>query len=205
MNITTQALCAGFGRADISPVHPTPLGGYGQSQNRLHSVLLDPLYATCIAFSDGKETFLLFTVDAVRSHGPWTDAVRDAITAQYGIPAGNVQIVSTHSHAAPDTLSDLPVLQEEYAKIYKKGLLSAAKQAMEDRCAVKLFCGSVMTDHLTFVRHILMNDGTVAGPNFGRWASGVKDYVVDGDPQMLLVRLERADKRKKDILMMGKR
>lgn len=196
-------LCAGFGRADISPVLPTPLGGYGQSQNRLHTVLLDPLYATCIAFTDGDETILLFTVDAVRSHGPWTDGVRSAITATYGIPAGNVQIVSTHSHSAPDTLSNLPVVAETYARIYRDGLLAAAKQAMEDRCEVSLYCGSVTTDHLTFVRHIRMNDGTVAGPNFGRWASGVKDYVVENDPQLLLVKLERKVAGKKDILMMN--
>ena len=205
MTIPLQAkqLFAGFGRADITPLHPTPLGGYGQSQNRLHTQVLDPLYATCIAFTDSAETFLLFTVDAVRSHGPWTDAVRSAITAQYGIPAGNVQIVSTHSHSAPDTHSDLPVLREEYAKIYTDGLLSAAKQAMEDRSGITVYCGSVMTDHLTFVRHILMNDGTVAGPNFGRWASGVKDYAVENDPQLLLVKLERVDAGKKDILMMN--
>ena len=203
MPAKAEYLYAGFGRADISPVRPTPLGGYGQSQNRLHTTLLDRLFATCIAFTDGAETFLLFTVDAVRSHGPWTDAVRSAMTAAYGIPAGNVQIVSTHSHSAPDTLSDLPVLREEYAKIYTDGLLSAAKQAMDDRSAVKLSCGSVMTEHLTFVRHILMNDGTVAGPNFGRWASGVKGYAVENDPQLLLVKLERADANKKDILMMN--
>lgn len=196
-------LYAGFGRADISPVHPTPLGGYGQSQNRLHTTLLDKLYATCIAFSDGGQTFLLFTVDAVRSHGPWTDALRDTLTATYGIPAGNVQIVSTHSHSAPDTLSNLPVLKDAYAAIYMNGLLDAAKQAMEDRSAVSLSCGSLMTDHLTFVRHIRMNDGSVAGPNFGTWSSGVKEYVVENDPQLLLVRLERADKGKQDILLMN--
>ena len=196
-----RKLHAGFGRTDITPVQPTPLGGYGQSQNRLHTAVIDPLYATCIAFTDGDETILLFTVDAVRSHGPWTDAIHSAITAAYGIPAGNVQIVSTHSHAAPDTLSNLPVVTEAYTRIYIDGLLAAAKQAMEDRSEVKLYCGSAATDHLTFVRHILMNDGSVAGPNFGRWASGVKDYAVKNDPEMLLLKLERVNK--KDILMMN--
>ena len=195
------SLCAGFGRADISPTLPTPLGGYGQSQNRLHTTLLDPLYATCIAFTEGADTFLLFTVDAVRSHGPWTDTVRDALTAAYGIPGGNVQIVSTHSHSAPDTLSDLPVVTQTYARCYTEGLLAAARQAMEDRSQVTLHSGSTMTEQLTFVRHIRMNDGSVAGPNFGSWASGVKDYVVPNDPQMLLVRLEREGKQ--DILMMN--
>ena len=196
-------LYAGYGRADISPDNPTPLGGYGQAQNRMHNAVIDPLYATCIAFTDGDETFLLFTVDAVRSKGEWTDAVRQQVDAQYGIPAENVQIVSTHTHGAPETTSTMAVITGEYTKIYTEGLLEAAKQAMADRSEVKMYQGAVQTENLTFVRHVLMNDGTVAGPNFGNWSSGVKEYMVEGDREMLLVKLDRVDESKKDILMMN--
>ena len=196
-------LYAGFGRADISPDNPTPLGGYGQAQNRMHGVVLDKLYATCIAFTDGDETFLLFSADAVRSNDAWTETVRTEMNKLYGIPAGNVQIVSTHTHAAPETNSNMAVVTGEYTKIYTEGMIAAAKQAMEDRSEVKMYQGSTQTENLTFVRHILQNDGTVAGPNFGRWASGNKDYVVEGDREMLLVKLDRVDESKKDILMMN--
>jgi len=196
-------LYAGFGRTDISPDNPTPLGGYGQSQNRMHNAVVDPLYATCIAFTDGDQTFLLFTVDAVRSNGDWTDAVRQQVNELYGIPAGNVQIVSTHTHGAPETTSNMAVVTGEYTKIYTEGLVEAAKQAMADRSEVKMYQGAVQTENLTFVRHVLMNDGTVAGPNFGSWSSGVKEYMVENDPEMLLLKLDRVDESKKDILMMN--
>lgn len=193
-------LYAGFGRADITPDISTPLGGYDSNDQRMSERTLDPLLATCIAFTEGKETFLLFSVDAVRSKQEWTARVRNEITKELDVPAENVLIVSTHSHSAPNTNSSHASMAA-YTDLYVAGCLEAAKAAMKDRAKATMSSGSVMTESMTFVRHYLMNDGTVSGPNFGNAASGYAGHVGRNDPEMILVKLEREGK--KDIVMMN--
>ena len=53
----------GFGRADITPVESVPLRGYGNTSRRMSGPVLSPLYATCLAFSDGANTVLFSTMD----------------------------------------------------------------------------------------------------------------------------------------------
>lgn len=193
-------LYAGFGRADITPQISTPLGGYDSTDQRMSSRTLDPLLATCIAFTEGDETFLLFSVDAVRSKQAWTDSVRERISKELNIPGKNVTIVSTHSHSAPNTNSKHASVAM-YTELYVNGCLEAAKAAMKDRAKATMSSGSVMTENMTFVRHYLMNDGTYCGPNFGSAASGFAGHVGRNDPEMILVKLER--EKKKDIVMMN--
>ena len=49
----------GFARADITPIESVPLRGYGNTSRRMSGPILTPLYATCMAFSDGENTGLL--------------------------------------------------------------------------------------------------------------------------------------------------
>ena len=48
-----SGFCAGYGRADITPRFSVPLQGYGKVERRMSERILDKLYATCVAFSDG--------------------------------------------------------------------------------------------------------------------------------------------------------
>lgn len=193
-------LYAGFGRADITPEISTPLGGYDSTDQRMSNRTLDPLLATCIAFTEGDDTLLLFSVDAVRSKRDWTNSVRERITKELGVPGENVHIVSTHSHSAPNTNSKHPSIGM-YTELYVNGCVEAAKAAMKDRAKATMYSGSVMTESMTFVRHYLMNDGTVSGPNFGSVVSGYAGHVGRNDPEMILVKLDR--EKKKDIVMMN--
>ena len=69
------ALQAGFGRVDISPTLSVPLSGYGNTISRMSQGCLDPLYATCVAITDGQDnTVLLITTDMI---GIW-----DYLTAE---------------------------------------------------------------------------------------------------------------------------
>ena len=193
-------LYAGFGRAVINPLLPTPLGGYGASEQRMHERILDDLMATCVAFTEGEETFLLISVDAIRSKLSWTNTVRKEIESELGVPGTNVMIVSTHTHSAPDTTSNMGVMGS-YTEIYVKGCVQAAKDAMADRAKATMYSGSVQTENMTFVRHYLMNDGTVSGPNFGSSASGYKGHMGVGDEEMILWKLEREGEKKPILLM----
>ena len=195
-------LYAGYGRAVINPKMSTPLGGYDSNDMRMHVSIIDDLMATCVALTDGDQSFLMISTDAVRSKGTWTDAVRAKVTEEYGIPGENVMLMASHSHSAPNTNSKNPAMAE-YEKIFVDGCMEAVRLAMADRAKATMYQGSVQTEHMTFVRHYEMNDGTVAGPNFGTWASGIKGHVGRNDPEMILVKFEREGDDKKPILMMN--
>ena len=57
-------LRVGFGRVNITPSYSVPLYGYSNSSGRMSERVLDPLFATCLAFTDGDgETELIYTLD----------------------------------------------------------------------------------------------------------------------------------------------
>ena len=61
-------LKVGYARMEITPDDPINLGGYGNDAVRISEEVRDPLYATCIAFTDGTgNTVLLFTTDALQA------------------------------------------------------------------------------------------------------------------------------------------
>lgn len=197
-----DVLYAGYGRTKINPVVSTPLGGYDSNDLRMHVSVIDDLMATCVALTDGEDTFLLISCDAVRSKQAWTDQVREKIEAELGIPGTHVMLMASHSHSAPNTNSNHSSMAE-YAQIFVDGCVQAAKDAMADRAKATMYQGTVQTENMTFVRHYEMNDGTVFGPNFGSAASGYKGHVGRNDPGMILTKLEREGEDKKPILMMN--
>ena len=183
-------LQAGFGRADVSPLTPAPMGGYGDSDTRLSSNIMDETYATCVALKFGEETFLIFTVDAISCQDSIANRLRDSIKSELGIPQSNVIVGATHTHSGADWNGST-----------SSGCIKAAKDAIADLAPATMLAGTTKLEGMNFVRHYLMNDGTYYGSNFGSTESGFKAHALDVDNEMSLIKLERADK--KDIWMVN--
>lgn len=195
-------LYVGFGREQIMPNGSVPLGGYGDSLNRMSTGVVDYLYTTCISMTEGEETVLLFTQDLVRSYEPWVQAVRERITTELGIPADRIMISSTHTHSAPDpNINDSSITA--YFELYLDAMVKAAKTALEDRAVASLYGTKSELENMTFVRHYLMSDGTYAGSNFGSFSGNIPvEHATEADNEMLLVKFDRDDE-KKDILLIN--
>ena len=183
-------LQAGFGRADVSPLTPAPMGGYGDSDTRLSAHIMDETYATCVALKQGDTTFLFFTVDAISCQDSVANNLRDSIKAELGIPQENVLVGATHTHSGADWNGSTSA-----------GCLKAAKDAIADLAPATMLAGTTKLENMNFVRHYLMNDGTYYGSNFGSTESGFKAHALDVDNEMSLIKLDRGDK--KDILMVN--
>ena len=55
------SLSVGYGRVDITPKESVRLAGWPGSESRLSDSVTWPIYATCIAFTDGEgQTLLVF-------------------------------------------------------------------------------------------------------------------------------------------------
>lgn len=196
----------GFGRTDISPTEPQPLAGFGNCHLRMpDQIILDPLYATCVAISDeAGSTVLLFSYDLIHHGDRSVNAIREAIEKELGIPGNRVMLQGTHTHSAPDLWSSQMDCMTRYLEQVVPASVEAAKAALEDRAEAEIWYGSVETENLNFVKHYQHTtpEGEVKyfGDNFG---TAVYDettkHITDADPTMHLLKIVRAGK--KDIIM----
>ena len=193
------ALLAGYGRKDITPNQPVHIAG-GNWRGRVSEGVLDPLYATCIALKMGEATFLLYTLDLKVTTKNITNPARAYISKVTGVPEENVLLSATHTHSSVATRYTWDGV-EEYKNFFYEACAEAAKEAIGDLQASDLFVGSTQTEGLTFVRHYLMNDGTVSGSAFGDTSSGYKRHMRPSDGELQLVSLRRDGK--KDILLLS--
>lgn len=190
----------GYARADITPKESVPLAGYGNTSGRMSNNVLDPLYATCVAFvNEAGEKALIFTVDLIDAGRTVTSRIRPAISKMTGVPEDMIQVSGTHSHAAPDTRNDDEASIHRYWDHQQEQMVKAAVAALADAKPAKLYLTRTMTQNLNFVRHYIMEDGTYAGANFGNLNQKAVAHTGQPDPEMQLARITREGG--KDIIL----
>jgi len=191
----------GYAREDITPEGKVPLGGYGLSDRRLTDNVLDPLYLTCVAFKEGDEMLLWFTVDLIGMKGDLAAQTRLSLVRRVGVPGDRIFFCATHTHSAPDLGSSNPNI-ELFKEKFQKAAIEAAQKAVADLTPATLSGTKTELEKMNYIRHYIMNDGTYYGSNFGSTASGFKDHVEKSDNDMLLIKIAR-EGDKKDILLMN--
>jgi len=187
-----HTLSVGFGRTNISPTEPVPLGGYGNTSNRLSQTVREELYATCVAMTDeAGNTVLLYHIDLVSAPSDAAN-LRMSIGKKVGVPGANVFLSATHNHSAPDTHNSLPSMQR-YNEMLKERLIEAAQAAMADRKEATMHIARAYPTGLNFVRHYWLSDGTSFGDNHGYLDEGdtyVK-HTSEADNQLQMVKFVR--------------
>ena len=196
-----ERLKVGYGRAEITPEGPINLGGYGNDAVRISQEVRDPLYATCIAFTDPNgSTVLLFTTDMLSTYEALATPVREALSQEFGIPFENIMVSATHSHSTPAAARTDEVMMAFRAK-YHEGLLDAARKAMDDRTDADIYVGNAYTENMNWIRHYKMADGTTAGSNFGNWSSGIVGHTSQPDTNLQVIKFVRPGN--KDVVLMN--
>lgn len=195
-------LKVGYCRVDITPEDSVPMGGYGNPSVRYNQEVRDPLYATCIAFTDNENnTVLLYTTDAIRVHPGLAERVRDILCPELGLERYQVMIAATHSHSTPEVgMQQIPAIAA-YREKYVAGLCQAGREAMADRLPALPYVGFAQTEGLNFIRHYKMADGTYAGANFGSFKGGCVGHASTNDPWLQVVKFLRPGG--KDVLLVN--
>ncbi|MBO5917436.1 MAG: hypothetical protein J6Q14_01555 [Oscillospiraceae bacterium] len=182
----------GYARKEITPQESVPLAGYGNTSQRLSETILDPLYATCIAFvNDAGERALLYTIDLIHAGHTTESQVRPAISEATGIPVSHIHVSATHTHAAPDTTNTTVPTVDAYLELFKTQMVAAGVEALADVKDAQLFMTGTDTYHLNFVRHYLTVDGTYAGSNFGDLTKELVGHESEPDTRMQLAKIVR--------------
>ena len=202
-NTETPAAAAGLqvgiGRTNITPGFSVALQG-GDYTKRMSQGVLDTLYATCIAIKSGEAVVLLYTIDVKLMTGSFVEPMKKLISQKTGVPENNIFLSATHTHSGPAVRYTWDG-SDRYLREFNDNVVAAAEMAMKDLGPAPMAAGGVMTEGLAYVRHYVLADGSIGGPNFGKDNMPRKEHVRDADAELQLVRFERADK--KDILMMS--
>lgn len=201
-NNADTGLQVGFGRESIMPEDFTKahLAG-GDAANRVAKSVKDNLYISCVAFREGDETFLLYTIDAINSSADVTTPATAAVTQITGVPAENIMMCATHTHAGVSLTYNWDGLSA-HLRMFNEAAAYAGKKAIQDLTPGEMYHGNVETENMAYVRHYKLSDGSYAGSNFGNFGNGaIVGHSEDADGQFQLVRFVREGK--KDVVMMN--
>jgi len=192
-----HSMQVGYSRVDITPEESVQLAGGGsQYSERVE----DPLYATCIAFTDETgNTVLIYELDLIRSAGV-ANMARNKIGKATGVNPLQIYMCSTHNHSGPDPDGSSEA-EMRYGKALSEKLVKVAEEAMADR---KPVTGAYITcaypEGLNFCRHHILADGSKTG-----WASPATKSAVahlrDADNELQLIKLTRDGG--KDVVLMN--
>lgn len=191
-----EGFSTGFARQDVSPY------GYSVRMNSTYTAetVKDPIFATCIAVSDGKEIALFFSLD-IRNTTKGAQ-MQSFVSKATGIPEENMFFTATHNHSGPDPTASTSDVVRWYTDFYK-ALAKAAKDAIADLAPSQIFVGKALSPAGTnFVRRYVRADGSWDGIHNANTSSApVVAYESEADKELRTVRFDRGDK--KDIVMVN--
>ena len=184
-------LSVGYAKVDITPRKPVQLTGYGTDLHRLSDNVLDPLYATCLAFTDENGyTALVYTLDVLYCD-KW---MRPAISEAIGLPVEQIHLSATHTHSGPYVWlgpKTPPEAREYLTTIMKDGLIEAAEKALADRKPAEMYITETATVGFAYVRRYQMEDGTFAGHHYGNLDQRIVGHESDADDVLQMVKFVR--------------
>lgn len=152
----------GYSAVDISPTSDmfgkVGLMGFGNESTRLvTSVDKDyaPLKAICVAVTDRDgNTVLLISVDSASVGNGVAKQIVSQISANYGVPEGNIMISSNHQHSTP-------VFGGMYDALFVSRVVESARLALADRKEVVGMTAQIVEvgeNNFNFVRNVQYAD-----------------------------------------------
>ena len=163
--------------------------------DRSAGLVNDPLYAKALVLKSESSTVVLVTIDAVaigeigRIGNEFLSTVRGQLEKELGIPAASVLINASHCHGTVRADTGQLTVQ-------------AVKRAFQEMVPVRVGAGVGHEDRISENRRLKMKDGSEV--DMRRAYSMPPDEEVTGvgpiDPQIGLLRLDRADGRPLAVL-----
>ena len=186
----------GYARLDITPEEPVPLGGFGNCDRRISTVILRRLYITCVAITDEQDnTVLMYGCDFINPYASLMNA-RPVVAQATGVPEHQILINSSHTHAGPDQGSSQFQSIQNWITLVNGQMVIAGQQAMEDRKPATMSYGSIETENLNFIKHYYNVDASgqkqFFGDNFGTQVlDETTQHTTQIDQTMFLVEFQR--------------
>ena len=193
----SKGLLAGYAKIDITPDYQVGLGGYSNAESRRNTAVLDRIYATCIAVTEGEDTVLLYTIDNCSCGRATANAIRSVVSQATGVPED--KIFFGHTHNAPG-MGGHPE-----ARMYQKQVYAAcargAQLALADRAPAKILAAKKNFPGWTYTRHVRLENGIVSGYGWRKYGSPAVEHFGLIDDEMVLIKFDRGEEKKGILLM----
>lgn len=199
-----DSFAVGFGAADITPDPTTQIGIAGNNDHttRLATGVLEPLGATCAAFTDTDgTTVIVFGADLHGADDALVTSIREGVAEATGVPADHVQFNTSHNHTGPDMTSTASAAVQQSNENIRKNCIQAAVDAMNSRAPATMEMAICRPENLVFCRHYLALDGTYVGEDAYNFNGTLIGHMEPGDNLMQLVRFKREGQR--DIMLVN--
>ena len=175
----------GFSRKVITPTE-------AQMKSAGYTRVDSDITATCVAFSDGKTTSLIYTIDTQNISQKYSDTVKTRINSVTKVPKENIFISAIHTHSSltPDSNAAWAT------SVFLPRMADAAKEAIADLTDATAYLGNGKSTGMAWVRRYVNPDGTMVSTN--PQSNSVKS-VSDADDTVLALRFVREGK--KDVII----
>ncbi len=188
----------GFARESIMPKTPVGMPGFANAEHRISTGYTDILYTSCLAFSEGEDIILMYSVDTIYMDASTTQKLREQISAKTGVPQGNIMISGTHTHTGPNYYAD-----PYYTDVFLPAFIKAAEDAIADRASATMYGTKTLVEGISFVRHYISRDGKyLDSGGAGQNPALLAGHARETDPEMILVKIDR-EGDKKDITLIN--
>jgi len=199
LKMPEAGLYAGFAKMDITPDYQVGLGGYSDAETRLHTGVVEKIYATCIALTDGDKTILLYTIDNCACGRDAANEIRELVGATTGIAGEKIFVAATHTHSAP-SLGSYPEARLYRTQMYA-ACARAAQLALQDRAPAKTLAAKKEFPGWNNTRHVRLENGVVAGYNWRTFESPIVELFGPADHEMTLIKFDRGEEKKGILLI----
>ena len=151
-------LKTGFARIDITPPMGVTLAGYPTI--RLADGILDPLFATAVAFDDCEKRAVVISVDVIGMNMEFMSLLRPAVAKAIDTEIDGVFISCTHTHTGP-AVAATGVTKETfpnpgYGDWLIRRIADTAVMAFSDLAPAKLLYTRGEADDVAHIRRFRM-------------------------------------------------
>lgn len=182
---------AGYSKINITPPLGANLNGYYRERYSDH--IIEPLYCTSVAYSDGQNTILTVSLDISEILQKDTDDIRKRVSSVTGIPFEGIFIACIHTHTAP-VISEIRSFfqrDEAYYEFFCERICESAMKAILDLKEATASYSRGKAEGISFVRRFRLKDGSaVTNPKL-EMMDQVAGPIGTPDESVTLIKLKR--------------
>ena len=193
--MTSTQFSAGAYRTNITP--PLGISMEGTFSDRSADDVAEQLFANALILADAEKEVVLISVDVCSIPGEMVAQVKEKIERLCSIPADQIMITATHTHAGPalDSGGGLFNIWTDYLEVFKNQIASAVRLAQLRKQPARMYAGKSVNQRFVFPRRLKRPDGSVVM----NWIDKalLQDCISDGvvDPEILALRFDDANGR----------
>ncbi|WP_079253782.1 neutral/alkaline non-lysosomal ceramidase N-terminal domain-containing protein [Endozoicomonas arenosclerae] len=126
---------------DLTDKRKVFLAGYGVLGNREASGIHDDVFARSLYLSDGKNTVLIVSLDAVGYSQTLANRLRTALASELQLPEENILLSATHTHSSIDLQGIWGSIDEKQADAITNRVVKSGKAAAANSKPARLMLG----------------------------------------------------------------